>query len=133
MSCKSLIQCKLTNASVGPNGQIPFGVITRRFGPSINLNGPGITCGDVGYYTVNCSITLTPETAGIYGVQLYADQALIADASGTATANSPLPIPIVGTARQKCCGATSLSLMLVTPDGVTTNTNVSMDSNVEKC
>lgn len=127
-----MIFCTLSNASLGPNAQIPFGTVIRRFGQSVRLDGPGITCCDQGYYDVDCAVTLTPETAGIYGVKLYAGQTLVSETSATATADSPVAVPIVGSVRQRCCGATSLSVYLASPDGVTTNTTVSMSSRVEK-
>lgn len=134
MSCKSAIYCVLKNFSAQPNGQIPFGSVVRRFGRNIDVEGMGMTCCGDGYYDVQVVAELTPATAGTVGIQLYEDGRPVDGALMTATAdaNSPVPIPLTSMVRQRCGGAKSLSMMLVTEDGVTTATTVNMSSRVEK-
>ena len=115
-----------TNAAVVANGAIPFGSIIRRFGQCVQLDGSDITVCGQGYYDVECSVTLLPTAAGNIGIQLYADGSPIpgANAQGVGVAGSPLNLSISSLVRQKCNGATSLSLRLTTPTGVTTGATV---------
>lgn len=115
-----------SNAAIAANGTVPFGSIIRRFGQCVNLDGSDITVCGQGYYDVECSVTLLPVAAGNIGIQLYADGSPVpgANAQGVGAAGSPLNLFISSLVRQKCCGATSLSLRLVTPTGVTTGATV---------
>jgi len=126
MSCNSAIYTVNSNVDVAANGAIPFGSIVRRFGRNIQLSGSDITVCGMGYYDVECSVTLTPVGAGDIGVQLYADGAPIpgALATTTGTAGDPINLSITSLVRQRCNGASSLSLRLVTPDAVTTGATV---------
>lgn len=126
MACNSAIYTVNSNANVAANGTIPFGSIIRRFGQSVQLDGSDITVCGQGYYDVDCSVTLLPVAAGNIGIQLYADGAPVpgANAQGVGVAASPLNLSITSLVRQKCCGASSLSLKLVTPTGVTTGATV---------
>ncbi|MBR3160999.1 MAG: hypothetical protein IKF14_18410 [Atopobiaceae bacterium] len=132
MSCKSAIHTVNTNADVAANGQIPFGSIVRRFGQDVDLQGSDIVCCGRGYYDCDCSVTLAPVAAGDVGIQLYADGNPIpgAFAQGTGTAGDPLNLCVTALVRQRCCGATSVSLRLVTPTGITTGATVANASMV---
>ena len=126
MACNSAIYTVNSTVAVAANGSIPFGSIIRRFGQSVQLDGSDITVCGQGYYDVDCSITLIPEAAGNVGIQVYADGQAVpgASAQGVGTASAPLNLSISSLVRQKCCGATSLSLKLVTPADVTTGATV---------
>lgn len=126
MSCKTAIYTVDTNTVVAANGQVPFGSVIRRFGSGVSLDGSDVTCCGQGYYDVDCSVTLIPAAAGNIGVQLYQDGAPIAGAfaQGTGVAGSPLNLSISSLIRQKCCGASSISMRIVTPSGVTTGATV---------
>lgn len=115
-----------SNTAVAANGAVPFGSIIRRFGSCVNLDGSDITVCGQGYYSVGCSVTLVPVAAGNIGIQLYADGTPVPGASqtGVGAAGSPLALNLSALVRQKCCGATSLSLRIVTPSGVTTGATV---------
>ena len=134
MSCKSAIYTVVTNASVAANGQIPFGSIIRRFGPSLDLSGSDIVACGRGYYGVDCSVTLVPVGAGAIGVQLYADGTPVPGATAQAqgTAAEPLNLSVTGLVRQKCQGATSLSMGLVSGDVTTGATVQNMATKVTK-
>ena len=124
MSCPSGIFTNNTNYVAGPDATIPFGTIVRRFGRNVNLDGSSIVCCGSGYYKANVSVTLTPEAAGTIGVALLADGAQVAYAQGTGAAGTPLNLSLTAYVRQRCCGATSLSLQLLTEADVTTGATV---------
>lgn len=126
MGCKSAIFTVNSNVSVAANGQIPFGSIIRRFGQGVSLDGSDIVCCGQGYYDVACSVTLIPAAAGNIGIQLYADGAPVPGAYSEAagTAGSPVALPLTAMVRQKCCGAVSISLKIVSPSGATTGATV---------
>lgn len=134
MSCKSGIYTNLVGYQVGPNGQIPFGTIVRRYGQDIQSDGMSLTCCERGYYDIDCTLTVTPVDAGNVGVQLYADGMPVPGATqtGAGVAGSPLALSIAPMVRQRCCGATSLSMRLVSPDGATTGATVDMATRVER-
>lgn len=122
MGCKSAIYCVNTNFGVAANGNIPFGSVIRRFGQCVELSGSDIVCCGQGYYDVDVHATLVPAATGTIGIQLYADGQPVPGAieQGSGTASEPLPLSMSPMVRQKGSGATSLSLRLVTPDGVAT-------------
>jgi len=122
MSCRSAIYCTVSGVQVPANGQIPMGSVVRRFGPSLSLDGFGVTADECGYYAIDTVVTLVPEAAGNIGVQLYANGSPVqgAVATGVGADGSPITLPIVGMVRQRCCGATVFTLNLVSPDAATT-------------
>ena len=115
MSCNSAIYTVNSNVTVAANGTIPLGSVIRRFGCNCQLDGSAITCCGRGYYDVECSVSLTPVGAGVIGVQLYADGVAVpgATASVTGAAATTENLVITGLVRQKCEGATSLTVGLV--------------------
>lgn len=126
MSCNSAIYAANTNATVAANGNIPFGSVIRRFGCNCQLEGGAITCCGRGYYEIDCSITMTPVGAGAVGVQLYADGVAVpgATASVTGAAATTENLSFKALVRQRCEGAVSLTLGLLSgavATGVTVN------------
>lgn len=134
MSCKSAIYTVATNVDVAANGQIPFGSVIRRFGPNLSLSGFDIVACGQGYYGVDCSVTLEPVGAGPIGVQLYADGLPVSGAMAQAqgTAATPLNLSVTCLVRQKCQGATSLSMKLMSGDVTTGATIQNMATKVTK-
>lgn len=114
-----------SNVEVAANGSIPLGSIVRRFGQNIQLNGTDVVICGQGYYDVECSVSLTPVGAGEIGVQLYVDGTPVPGAIATVTGAAATidNLSITALVRQKCCGASSLSLRLVSGD-VTTGATI---------
>ncbi len=74
MSCSSAIYTvNNTKQTIGSNGQIPFGSITRRFGRNVQLEGDSIILCGSGYYDVEIQANLAPTVAGDISIQLYQD------------------------------------------------------------
>lgn len=132
MSCKCAVHTVNHNVVVAANGQIPLGSPVRRFGKSVSVDGTGITCCEVGYYDVECSVTLTPEAAGPIGVQVFANGTPIrgAVAQGTGAAGSPLNLGVTALAKRNHYSAVVITAQLVTPDGVDTGATVNTVSTV---
>lgn len=86
MSCKSALYCVNTsNPTLLQDASIPIGTIIRRFGRNINVNGSGILIQGPGYYDVNASFTVEPETVGTVTIQLYQNGVAIPGAFASAT------------------------------------------------
>jgi hypothetical protein len=135
MSCSSAIYTSSQNVDVAPNGVIPFGSINRRFGCNCQLSGNDIVCSGRGYYLVSVTASVTPDAAGLIGIQLYADGSPVpgADAYATGTADATVPLSITPVlVRVRCDAAKSLSVRLVSGDATTGAVVMSTHATVAK-
>ena len=131
MSCNSAIHVanqatqNITSAA-GTFAQVSFGNVVRRFGKNLKLDGSGILCCGSGYFDCECSVTLTPTTAGSIHAQLRQDGVPIQGATAliTGSANTAVTIPIPP-CMPRNCGCNCNSVLTLWVDAPCTISNVS--------
>ena len=127
---KSLIQ----TVNAGPQavaelGVIGLGTTVRRYGCNLHQISDAIEAEGCGYYTIDATVTLTPDAVGPVSVAVYNNGVAVPGTAVTgsvAAAGDSVTLPIVGTIRQGCNCNGADSLTLVITDGASTVTNVSM-------
>ena len=133
MSCNSaLYMANTSEQDLAANAQIPFGSIGRRFGRFCNVQGSDVVIGDccskdgLGYYSVDCSVTLEPTAIGNVSAQLYVNGEPYPGAVQTgysAVAGNPVPLSFTATVRLfGCCNLATLQVRL--GDEAATVTNI---------
>lgn len=127
---KSLIQTvNQSSQVVAENSIINLGSVIRRFGCNLRLNGNAIEVEGVGYYTIDCNVTVAPTVAGNVQVAIYKNGVPLTGAVATgsvSTAGNPVTLPIQTTIKEgcNCDGGTSLTVVLVA--GASTVSNVAL-------
>lgn len=88
MSRSAIYIANNTIQSVVENGVINPGVVTRRFGDNLRLEGSSIRECGTGYYKYDASFTVAPTAEGNVTITAYKNGTIIpgATASGTAAA-----------------------------------------------
>ena len=107
---------------------VALGVVNRRFGCAIDLNGNSVTLDDQGYYDVNVSVTAAPTAAGTVTVTLFNNGVAVPGATASATAaaaGDPVNVSFESLVRV-FCGASTASLTLVLTDASSTVSNVAL-------
>ena len=107
MSCKSAIYAVNTSSGVAiaANGDYVPNQVIRRFGPSCQLAGNGITIQGSGYYVIDANVTVNATVADPITVALYKDGAPIPGAVGTAVPaaiGDAFTIPLTAMVRLNC-------------------------------
>lgn len=122
---RSLLQtANVAEQIVADGGVVNPGVIVRRYGPNINLNGNAQTLAGAGYYEITGSVSVAPAAAGEIQVALYQDGAVIPGTTGYATttaADQYVTIPLVGTVRLFCDQAAQITCVLISGAGTVSN------------
>lgn len=124
---RSLIQvANQSNQNVAVNSIVSLGSVQRRFGCNLKMSGNAIEIDGVGYYTVDCDISVAPTTAGNVTVALYNNGTQISGAiayGAVSTAGNSVTLPINCTLRQGCCcdSADNLTCVLLEGAGVVRN------------
>lgn len=123
MSCPSSIYTVLTNYSATAGEQIPLGVIVRRYGRGVQLDGPGINLVGSGYFDIDASLTFVPTSTGAVTIQFYQDGSAIPGAVATAqgTASEPVSLPVSSQARNCGCACSSTLTCTVSAAGTVSN------------
>ena len=86
MSCRSLLYTVLpSTATVEAGGVVPVGVITRRFGPAIRVDGNAITLLEPGYYEISVSLVVQPDAATAISARVLENGVALSGAVATAT------------------------------------------------
>lgn len=121
---RSFIYTANTNAqTVAEDGVVQPGSIIRRFGCNLNLNGDAVSVFGDGYYDLDAIVVAEPVAAGAITATLYENGVPIpgATASTTATAASPVTLPIIGAVRKTCCGGVSSITCVLSGAATVTN------------
>lgn len=133
MSCKSAIYVvnTTTGTALASGASYVPQTVVRRFGPSIQMAGNGVTISGAGYYDVEATVTVEATAAGTLTASLYKDNVPVvgATASVTAVADTVYTLPINALVRQNCnCSESNLTIEL---SGVA-STSVNLAWTVEK-
>ncbi len=138
MSCNSaLYMANTSEQDLAANAQIPFGSIVRRFGRFCNVQGSDVVIGDccskdgLGYYSVDCSVTLEPTAIGNVTAQLYVNGEPYPGAlqtGYTAAAGNPVPLSFPAVVRlYGCCNLATLQIRLGDEGATVTNMAVRVE------
>ena len=127
MSKSAIYAINTSTQALGIGDVIPVNTVIRRFGCACSMYGNGIGIQGAGYYKIDATVVLTPEAAGTATVTLYKDGvpvpgAVSSEAVGATQVTHTASINAL--VRQKCCDASTLTLVL--SGAASTVTNVSM-------
>ena len=122
---KSIIYAVNSSAqTVSVDGTINPGIVIRRFGPNLNLVGTGIQITGPGYYDIDTSFTLIPETAGEVTITAYLDGVSIPGGTATATAAEAgdyVNLAITSVVKEGCGCCTGLKTLTFILTGLEAN------------
>ena len=86
MSCNSILFTAMTSpTTVAAGGDIPLGIVVRRYGCGATLRGNAISLNGEGYYDADVSVTVIPAVAGTITATLLQDGVAIPGATASAT------------------------------------------------
>lgn len=133
MSCKSAIYAVNTSdgATLAAGSVYAPNQVVRRFGPSCQMAGNGITISGAGYYSIDATVTINASAAGAVTAALYLDGVGIPGAVGSAVAaaaGDAVTIPLTALVRLNCDCQESV----ITVVAVTAGTSNNLAINVEK-
>ena len=115
MSKSAIYTTNTATPAVAVGGIIPVGVTSRRYGCNLVQDGNTITLTGRGYYLIDISATVAPDSAGTVSITAQKDGVAIigATASETAAADATVNLGITSIVRNVCdCDSSILSLML---------------------
>lgn len=122
---KSIIYAVNTTAgtAIAANGVYAPNQIIRRYGPSVELAGNGITIDGAGYYKVDATVSVAAVAAAPITVSLYKDGVLVPGATATAVpaaVGDVVTLPINAVVRVNC-NCDQAVLTIVVAQAVTSN------------
>ena len=129
MSRSAIYTVNNTNQTLTANATVGLGVVTRRFGENLRLEGNAIRECGTGYYKYCISITTAPIAEGEITVTAYKDGVAIpgATASGTAAAAGDfVNLSLVFITRENCACCDDISNITVVTSEATNITNVAL-------
>lgn len=107
---------------------VALGVVNRRFGCAIDLNGNSVTLDDQGYYDVNVSVTAAPTAAGTVTITLFNNGVAVPGATAsnaTTVGGNPVNVSFESLVRV-FCGANAGALTIVLTGSAATVSNVAL-------
>lgn len=134
MSCKSGIYTinSIDEQDIAVGGIYAPTTIVRRYGPSCQLVGNGISIQGAGYYDVEVVAVVTATAIGTVTASLYKDGVEVPGATATVTASAigdVVALPITALVRQNNDFNESILTIVISDQNVTTN---NLAFNVEK-
>ena len=130
MAKAALYMAGTATRDVAAGEAIPLGRVIRKFGCCITGNMDDITLTEMGYYQLNASFTVVPDTTGSIVVRAYDVATAIPGAEATATVwttDVPVTITIPYIVRAtRCCDPMTITFVIEGGDAAVTSSAVSV-------
>lgn len=98
-----------SGTTIADGSTYPVNQVLRRFGCGIESNGTGVTCKDVGYYSIEATVTGVASAAGVVTASIYENGAARSGAtcSTTVASGDTFTLPLQTEVRVTCCAVPS--------------------------
>ena len=129
MSRSAIYTVNNTTQNLGANATIDLGVVTRRFGNNLRLEGNAIRECGTGYYKYCATITTAPTAEGNITITAYKNGVAIPGATATGTAAAAgdfVNLSLVFITRENCACCDDISNISFVNEEATNITNIAV-------
>lgn len=129
MSRSAIYTVNNTTQNLGANATIDLGVVTRRFGDNLRLEGNAIRECGTGYYKYCVTITTAPTAEGNITITAYKNGIAIPGATATGTAAAAgdfVNLSLVFITRENCACCDDISNISFVNEEATNITNIAV-------